>query len=101
MPFDGTQLSQTTQALIDGRRRIEAGWIQGGMRSRDGVCLVGSISSEPEAQRLLQLALGSDVIPAWWNDTPGRTKEDVLALYDRAISLSLNPYADFQWKDAA
>jgi hypothetical protein len=89
MPFDGTELSPTTQALIAGRRRIEVGWCQGAMRTREGVCAVGAVSFHVDALRVLQTALGRDGIPGW-NDIPTRTKDDVLALYDRAIALSLN-----------
>jgi hypothetical protein len=89
MPFDGTHLSPVTQALIAGRRRIETGWCQGAMRTRDGVCAVGAVSFNEDALRILQRALGRDGVPSW-NDTPTRTKHDVLALYDRAIALSLN-----------
>jgi predicted Fe-S protein YdhL (DUF1289 family) len=87
MPLDGTHLSPTTQALIAGRRLIENGWCQGAMRSRDGVCAVGAIGFHADALRVLQLALGRDSI-ARWNDEPATTREDVLGLYDRAITLS-------------
>jgi hypothetical protein len=35
MPFDGTELSPVTQALIEARQRIEAGWCQGRAHTRD------------------------------------------------------------------
>jgi hypothetical protein len=38
----------------------------------------------------LQRALGEDQGIPHWNDAPGRSKEDVLDLYDRAIAMSLN-----------
>ncbi len=92
MPFDGTQLSPTTQALIEGRRRIEAGWCQKTMRTREGVCAVAAVSHCPDAvTTTLQKALGRWNIAAW-NDEPDRTKQDVLALYDRAIAISLNSF---------
>jgi hypothetical protein len=90
MPFDGTQLSPVTQALIAGRRRIEEGWCQGAMRTREGVCAVGAISYNPKAVEVLYRAFGGRSSIPRWNDTPGRSREDVLALYDRAIALSLN-----------
>jgi hypothetical protein len=90
MPFDGTQLSPVTQALIAGRRRIEEGWCQGSMRTREGVCAIGAISYNPKAIEVLYRAFGEDRYIPKWNDAPGRSKEEVLALYDRAIALSLN-----------
>lgn len=90
MPFDGTELSPITQALIRGRQRIEAGWCQRAMRTREGVCAVAAVSFHADALRMLQRALGRDGVPVW-NDAPTRTKDDVLCLYDRAIALSLNP----------
>jgi hypothetical protein len=88
MPFDGTRLTPVTQALIAGRRRIEDGWCQGVMRRRGAVCAIGAISRNAGALEVLYRAFGEGHIPKW-NDTPGRSKEDVLALYDRAITLSL------------
>jgi hypothetical protein len=78
-----------TQALIAGRRRIEEGWCQGAVRKRGAVCAMGAISDNVEALVVLYRAFGGPGIPRW-NDMPGRSKEDVLALYDRAIALSLN-----------
>jgi hypothetical protein len=90
MPFDGIDLSATTQALIRGRRRIEAGWCQGVMRTRKAVCAVGAVSSDDKALRMLHRAFGRQGGLPDWNDEPTRTKDDVLSLYDRAIALSLN-----------
>jgi hypothetical protein len=90
MPFDGTHLSPVTQALIAGRRRIEEGWCQGVMRTWGAVCAVGAISRNPKALEVLQRAIGEGCYIPKWNDMPGRSKEDVLDLYDRAIALSLN-----------
>ncbi|SRR6266550_3987434 len=109
MPFDGTQLSRTTLALMEGRRRIEAGWCQRHLRIGDSFCAVGAVRSNYiHAFDILQEALGFGrlVTPdvhwnkdspgrlAHWNDAPGRTKDDVLALYDRAIAISMNRECD-------
>jgi hypothetical protein len=89
MPFDGSQLSTTTQALIDGRHRIGAGWCQGVARSRGGgVCAVEAVSGNYAAIQLLQRAANT-IYVAQWNDAPWRKKEDVLAVYDQAISWSM------------
>jgi len=88
MPFDGTELSPVTQALIVGRRKIELGWCQGAGRVRGSVCAAVAISEAPaEAVLLLQRIVGTPYI-ADWNDVPGRTKDEILAAYDRAITLS-------------
>ena len=96
MPFDGIELSPITKTLMKGRKRIEAGWCQGAFRMGGAVCAVGAVSEDPDdpvvstALKVLESAFGSAVtdIPEW-NDSPDRTKEEVLALYDRAIALSL------------
>ena len=89
MPFDGTELSPVTQALIKGKRRIEAGWCQHAGRARGMVCAAVAIGDAPiESVLLFQRAIGTLHI-ADWNDAPGRTKEEVLAAYDLAISASM------------
>jgi hypothetical protein len=102
MPFDGTQLAPVTKALIAGRRKLEKGWIQGGLRRSDGVCAVGALGSHSEYEACITMmhALGVLQNAFWdigvrdqsipeWNDSPNRKCDDVLALYDRAIALSL------------
>jgi hypothetical protein len=44
-----------------------------------------SITTEAVARYYLELAAGCKV--STWNDRPGRTKEEVLAMYDLAIKL--------------
>ena len=106
MPFDGKDLSPkylspVACALMRGRSRIERGWCQGKMASPTGVCAIGALSGAVvyghEAERavkILNLAIGEGSSQSWhdvirWNDAPGRTKEEVLDLYDRAIALAL------------
>jgi hypothetical protein len=89
MPFDGTQLSPATQALIEGRQQIEAGWCQGIARMAGAVCTAAAVSHSLNAIQMLYRALGHERIVDF-NDAADRTKEDVLDLYDRAIALSLN-----------
>ena len=72
---------------------VNKGWKQNGYRDWEGRrCAVGALvdsstsSMLPRATLALIDALpdGSDCV-ATWNDAPGRTLGQVLALYDRAI----------------
>lgn len=101
MPFDGTNLGAVTRVLIEGRRRVAESWCQGTWRGwsvSGGHCAVFAISRQnagettPVALAALARAVyGSNdpqgIVP--WNDAPGRTKEEVLAAYDRAIAAAM------------
>lgn len=97
------------QTLVEARKLIdEKGWTQGAMfRSSTGVklsflkkeqtasyCMVGALRAQyrpdpsiyGQVQELLHDVIGEE----WaslesWNDQPGRTKEEVLAVFDKAI----------------
>lgn len=83
--------------LRSARALIERQWCQGNDKASAanhayGHCVVSALAySDPwyqVARDALQTAIGAD---SWlhvvaWNDAPERTKEDVLAAYDRAIS---------------
>jgi hypothetical protein len=97
MPFDGTQLSPVTQALIVGRDRIEAGWCQNRMLVRKyvwprgfevSVCMLAA-GGDPEIllSAVADLGFTARSLPEF-NDAPERTKGDVLAVYNRAIEIS-------------
>jgi hypothetical protein len=91
MPFDGTQLDETTKLLIAARERIERGWCQKKMRLGGEVCMVGAMAdarANEEAWRRMARATGiaNLAVLADWNDRPERTKEEVLAAFDRAIA---------------
>lgn len=91
------------ECLEEGARLLEtAGWCQGSAYGANGeVCAVEAnhrslpgIMDAPvryEAYRNLRRALGE---LGWvygligWNDTPGRTKEEVIALFRRAAELA-------------
>lgn len=101
------------QVLQDARRLIEEkGWIQGLYHSERGYCVSGAIyqaggwrcvvyqTNSAEAYQTnsaealvaadrawsaLQKEIGFAQSIAGWNDEPGRTKEEVLATFDRAI----------------
>ena len=51
------------------------------------------------AYHLLQLIVGVETIGADWNDTPGRTKEEVLAAFDAAIAETAPPPEDIPLPD--
>lgn len=99
MPFDGTT-SPVTQALLDGRDRVAKGWCQGQMRRYGAVCMVGGLYDAcwmPEQRArgialleraISDLNLGIGQVVAF-NDALGRTQHEVLAVYDRAIELSM------------
>ncbi len=119
MPFDGpapASLPAITAALVQGRDRIASGWCRGrpyvskwGIDGRrDLYCMVGAISSslfgsisyladaiddlgmpfnEPFSVNPRQCDATSKVVGC--NDFPGRTQDECVAIYDRAIELSL------------
>lgn len=85
--------------LRKGRERIQRGWIQGGgARSRDDKpvradspwAVQWSLSGATKmpkmrhARDVLYKILGCPLTA--WNDAPGRTQAEVLALFDRAIA---------------
>lgn len=98
------------EILIQGRTKIERGWCQGysaldangGLTRAEGpdavaFCAIGATQNhqhpgeEWAARHLLRLALGprcDDGGIAGYNDAPGRTKAEVLALFDTAIKLA-------------
>lgn len=103
MPFDGTQLDEVTLLLIRGREAIERGWCQGSYAKGDAVCMEGAVGRrngyclssviKHAIDRLRANAISSMKrsfeLPTeltTWNDAPGRTKEEVLAAFDRAIA---------------
>jgi hypothetical protein len=95
MPFDGANLAEDTKLLIAARELVERGWCKGIVPG--GVCADFALShsyrwhrdGDPlaldKAMDRLQRAIGPVRVPVW-NDRPERTKEDVLAAYDRAIA---------------
>ena len=99
-----TTLTATTlQTLVAARAKVEQGWTQRAFaRDRLGLavkfgsdkavcwCLEGAllaVGSEAmsEAGGLLQAVISSLTSLFCWNDTPGRTKEEVLGLFDKVI----------------
>lgn len=77
------------KALLLAINRIEEnGWTQGAAHNEKGYCLYGALQCDNEYELkirneaffLVCNKLGKDVSPVGWNDTPGRTKEEVLTL---------------------
>ncbi len=99
MPLDGTQVTNPViEALREGRKRIERGWCQRCSLSKAGeVCALGALGDQfgwimvTAATDALQKAAGASCLStiSRWNDSPGRTQADVLALYDRAIAMAI------------
>jgi hypothetical protein len=100
MPFDVSGYethSLVTDMLRGGRRKVEAGWCQERMRRAGSVCMIGALSVTDydsfvqaeelflQAIRLLGYTFTS--VPSF-NDEPGRTQREVLAVFNRAIELS-------------
>lgn len=87
----------TVTILKTAREHIQKyGWTQGEYGRLTGpCCIAGSVFVTHPTMSLnlnkpfvfLQKAIGADSIPAW-NDTSGRTVEEVLAVFDRAIALA-------------
>jgi hypothetical protein len=103
MPLDGTTYTDpVTDLLLTGRARIERRWIKNDwererrswlppFRKRVvGYCLASAVDLDPDALAPLLHAIGApfgdeDDI-ADWNDEPGRTRAEVLAVIDQAIA---------------
>jgi len=124
MPFDNPHyaLNGDLQILIDARDRISGqdSWLKHSFKDGDHHCLIGALSvacgsrslnapnrTERRLTRVLakQLPLRApwwtsiSPMPArlrltWWNDELRTTHEEVLALYDRAISALATTVSD-------
>ncbi len=106
MPFDGTGFRQeppddeVIQILLRGREILEQGWCQGAGRTRTGVCLAVSLHGASKyetyvkAHMLLLWAIKETGFNhggvSEFNDFPGRSKSEVLAVCDRATELALS-----------
>ena len=99
MPFDGVNFSDTRLALIQGRSRVERGWCQNTSfivtQTEYGpieqVCMMYALPRVSGGHHLGAARILMEVVngcPMTWQDMPGRTKEDVLAVYDEAIVMA-------------
>jgi len=74
---------------------VEHGWVQGTFGSEgEGFCVLGAFRAQTHqvtwrlrvrAVQALEDATGTIDLPGWNDDTPGRTQQEVLAAFDRAI----------------
>lgn len=64
----------------------ERGWIQGRVRDAEGrVCLLGGLSTAGASSatfKAVETAIGAGRSIASWNDSPKRTKDEVLSLLE-------------------
>lgn len=87
----------TKDLLVFGKSRIEQyGWIQHRFGTKAvGFCMAGSMIPDGgrvsefanAADQCLRKVIGENSIGKW-NDMPGRTKEEVLEAFDKAIALA-------------
>lgn len=90
----------TVEVLRVARARIDFGWVQGTkavLSENTNHCCVSATtgitdipSIERRAERFVRAALDvkTDHELLAWNDRRGRTKDEVLALFDKAIALA-------------
>lgn len=97
MPYDGTEISETARQLISARDYMaEHGWCQKNLQDPEGrVCMDGALrqtGASIASLEALRRAIGSgsyfqDYASVHrFNDWPGRTEAEVLAMWDRAIA---------------
>ena len=98
------QVANEVEVLRKARERLETwGWTQEDYQDDYGYCLVGALYNGSEsnwdddpAARLLAKAIYGNVPERVinsiivWNDMPNRTRDEVMAVMDRAIGLALN-----------
>jgi hypothetical protein len=89
----------TVEVLRAARARIETSWVQadeGGYVGSPNYCALLATSGladsnkEWQADEYVQRAIGTDSATgvAGWNDAPGRTREEVIEAFDKAIALA-------------
>ena len=101
-------ISPVVQTLLTGRERISKGWCQRAGNQGVSFCAIEAITRDHAGvfmwnqlpvknrdavkllQRCLPAGLGSVVA---YNDALNTTQDDILALYDRAITLALSEEA--------
>lgn len=105
MPLDGSNYeTELTRWLVEGRKNLlRVGWHPGpGAHGVGGVCMLAAlpvwgrenwkvIAIADVLSRAIDYLHGSPLTSpsvAMFNDTPGRTLDEVLAVYDLAIAIS-------------
>jgi hypothetical protein len=91
------EADQVLILLKEGKARIKQGWCQGKIFDSNGnFCMVGAVTSSRNSGETFMACLNimdHVIFPSTslgeWNDHPGRTKKEVLAVFDQAIALRL------------
>ena len=97
--------TDAVRVLRRAKEMVEAGWVQrtafcenadGGKRARCASQAISDAAMELKtdwfaAEQLFKHAIGIWYIPGW-NDHPKRIKEDVLAAFDKAMSIAWNDH---------
>lgn len=89
----------TVEVLKLAREKVAGGWCKGhyvktNPDGKDAYCVAGAISRSGvagktgHAYEIFSQAIGSGLSLSAWNDAPNRTKEEVLAAFDKAILLA-------------
>lgn len=87
-------MSKQVADLLDKsiQRLTERGWCQGSFEDKDGRCcalgVMGRVddfqsTAFTEAVRYVAMEIGDDMSIIGWNDNPGRTKEEVISLFQK------------------
>lgn len=87
---------KTGETLIAARDHVRQGWIQKHAISSEGVCIVGAVhrAAHHHDQKFPALYILQHKMHEMWpefqsivkfNDHPGRTKQEVLDVFDKAI----------------
>lgn len=98
-PLTPTIMQAPSKSIELARRKIEQqGWTQNALSDEEGqLCSVGALildNDDVSVKALKFLAEAMGLGSQWkkiddWNDTPGRTKEEVLAAFQKAEELAL------------
>lgn len=79
----------TLEILRRGRERVAKGWCPDGPgNERTTWCVATAVEYHGGAYDVFASVLGYDhrIMMTPWNDAPGRTQAEVVALFDRAIA---------------
>src|SRR5437764_876044 len=101
MPFDGTQLPLNVKTLLEAKAYMqEHGWCQRAYQTQTGeVCMMGAVRAVTKHDVYLMANVEwflNRALPPYWsrvvdfNDLYTRTYEEVVAHWDRAITLAMS-----------
>jgi hypothetical protein len=90
---------EVRDVLREAKGLVAKGWCQGHAREGDKFCAIGALctaaweTGDWSVMKRARAALGSIIPPDYhsslmqWNDTPGRTQAEVVALFDEALGV--------------